>query len=134
MFTYLLSTHVSPNINSKIKDNNIAVVEVGMHTATQCIMAARAGFQAHCIEPSPVSFQRVQDDLTRETDVGVTDRITLYNVAAGSNADSGKSIPFISTGGTGDHAGTLDMWSMKEFNTSLPAKTTKKTQTIIQVP
>lgn len=87
----------------------IAVVEVGMHRAKQCVEAAKAGFQAHCIEPSPKSYKRVQVSV-QEQPQDVKGRVHLYNVAAGSEE---TVVPFVSSGGTGDHVGKLDMWKME---------------------
>ena len=54
---------------------HLAVVEVGMHRARQCIKAAQ-NFETHCIEPSPVNFQHCKQDV-RKTTQEVQDQIHL---------------------------------------------------------
>jgi FkbM family methyltransferase len=85
-------------------------VEVGMHRAIQCLQAATAGFQAHCVEPSPVSFRRVRTRVS-EASEAVQNRVHLYKAAAGP--DSNTKVEFTGAGGTGDHVGDFDMWNMK---------------------
>ncbi|GAX27891.1 hypothetical protein FisN_21Hh241 [Fistulifera solaris] len=87
------------------------VMEVGMHRAIQCMNAAKAGFHAHCVEPSPNSFQRVQNAVLKAP-ADVQERIHLYQVAASSSSEG--TVPFTSSGGTGDHVGGHDMWAMEE--------------------
>lgn len=94
-----------------LKQSPGIVMEVGMHRAIQCMNAAKAGFQTHCVEPSPNSFQRVQGAVVRAPP-DVQKRIHLYQVAAGSNSDG--TVPFTSSGGTGDHVGEHDMWAMAD--------------------
>ena len=54
----------SSSSTSRHRDNTtIIVMEVGMHTARQCIQAARLGLIVHCVEPSPKSFARVQSSV-----------------------------------------------------------------------
>jgi len=98
-------------------------MEVGMHRAVQCLQAATAGLQAHCVEPSPTSFARVQDGVSKVVKE-VQDRVTLYQVAAGATQGT---VEFTSTGGTGDHVGAHDMWSMEKTSTDARV-------TIVQVP
>jgi FkbM family methyltransferase len=87
------------------------VMEVGMHRAVQCLQAASAGLEAHCVEPSPASFTRVKAAV-RTAKQETKNRVHLYQVAAGER--SGGTIPFVSSGGTGDHVGQHDMWKMEE--------------------
>ena len=101
------------------------VMEVGMHRAIQCLQAARAGLQAHCVEPSPTSFQRVKGGV-RRAPKEVQDRVQLYNVAAGGTSEG--TVPFRGAGGTGDHVGDFDMWNMKAG--SSPQDSTR----MVQVP
>lgn len=82
-------------------------MEIGMHKATQCLQAAQGGLQAHCVEPSPNSFARVQRGVEKAAE-DVQQRVHLYpNVASD---ESGKEIEFMGKGGTGDHVGA---WSSK---------------------
>jgi FkbM family methyltransferase len=93
------------------KDGMVGVVmEVGVYRATQCIEAAETGFQTHCVEPSPISFPLIQEDVSK-TSTDVQSRIYLYNVAAGPV--SGLTVPFVVSGDTGDHVGDFDMWNME---------------------
>ena len=73
-----------------------------MHRPAQCVEAAKGGLEAHCLEPSPISFQRVQSGV-RQVESSVQERIHLYNKAAGDKSEG--SVPFFVTGGTGDHVG-----------------------------
>lgn len=113
------------NLQKKSK-TPIAVMEVGVHRATQCMHAAKSGLQAHCVEPSPKSFQRIQNAV-RQAPTDVSSRINLYNVAAGPSSEG--SVAFTSTGGTGDHVGKHDMWRMEQE--TLPDD---KSSTIINIP
>ena len=110
---------------SKNKNPGV-VMEVGMHRAVQCLQAAKAGLQAHCVEPSPTSFQRVQGAVKRASKEA-QDRVHLYNVAAGETSEG--TVPFKGTGGTGDHVGDFDMWNMKAG-----ASTQDTKATVVQVP
>ncbi|KAL3924215.1 MAG: hypothetical protein SGILL_001178 [Bacillariaceae sp.] len=107
-----------------------AVIEVGMHNYVQCLQAATEGFQAHCFEPSPSSFQRITNNIGVKTGGSpeLKDRVHLYNVAAGSEE---SSVPFVANGGTGDHVGQVDMWKMETISTS---KELTGNSEIIQVP
>lgn len=94
----------------------LTVIEVGVHNAKQCVMAAREKIHAHCFEPSPRSFQRIRDQIMNNKDVyrdkEVMKHLHLYNVAA-SDA-SGAELEFHTTNGsTGDHVGKIDMFHMK---------------------
>jgi FkbM family methyltransferase len=92
-------------------DGKVGVVmEVGVYRATQCIEAATTGLQTHCVEPSPISFPLIQEDVSK-TPVHVQSRIHLYNIAAGPL--SGLTVPFVVSGDTGDHVGDFDMWNMQ---------------------
>jgi FkbM family methyltransferase len=86
-------------------------MEVGMHRAKQCLQAATAGLQAHCVEPSPTSFQRVANAVAATGDATVQERVHLYQAAAGQTSDA--SVDFVGTGTTGDHVGDFDVWNMK---------------------
>jgi len=129
--------------NGNDDENNLVVIEVGAQSARQCLLAAQAKFHTHCVEPSPKSFKQMQREIYRELEVEAAaaaaaaaaaenvntnnhDRggenseilttssgrfIHLYNAAAGS--ESGKTLDFFTTGGTGDHVGEFDMWNMK---------------------
>jgi FkbM family methyltransferase len=75
------------------------IMEVGMHRATQCVEAAYAGFDAHCFEPSPISYSRVQRGVRNVKNASITDHIHIYNVAAGSKTNA--TISFLNSGSTG---------------------------------
>jgi len=107
------------------------VIEVGVHTPKQCIDAAELGYDTHCFEPSPPSYNRSEQKINNISS-SARDRIHIYNKAVG--ATSGQTIPFHSTGGTGDHVGDYDMWNMKRQFVSQSAQDQKKRGTIVQVP
>mmetsp|Transcript_20819 Transcript_20819/g.34330 ORF Transcript_20819/g.34330 Transcript_20819/m.34330 type:complete len:385 (+) Transcript_20819:104-1258(+) len=116
---------------SEKKEKKQTVIEVGVHSPKQCIDAAERGYDTHCFEPSPPSYTRIErgiDKITSET----RDRIHIYNKAVG--ATSGQTIPFHSTGGTGDHVGEYDMWRMKRRFESQSEQDLKKRGNIVQVP
>ena len=82
-----------------------------MHSARDCVNAAEKGATMHCIEPSPVNFKKINKFMNRNFN-DHKQRINLYNVAAGNT--SGGTLDFTSTGSTGDHVGTGDVWTMEE--------------------
>jgi FkbM family methyltransferase len=88
------------------------VLEVGVHNAHQCVQAGDFGWKMHCVEPSPKSFARVERQVKESTSKATRSRITLHNVAAGPS--SGGKVPFTTNGGTGDHVGDQDMWTMEK--------------------
>lgn len=120
-------------LGSSTATSNMAVVEVGMHRAKQCLQAAKRGFEAHCIEPSPTSFQLISAAIQNVKSQEVKNRIHLYNIAAGSVE---STVPFVASGGTGDHIGKVDMWKMEKMDTASTAATASASskETIIQVP
>jgi hypothetical protein len=92
------------------KGNPVHIMEVGMHSARQCITAANLGLEAHCIEPSPLSVPRIMRAISK-ADVNIQERIRFYQMAAG--ATTGETLKFTSSGGTGDHiGGGIDVWNM----------------------
>ncbi len=99
-------------IKTPIKKEKTTVIEVGVHSPKQCIDAAKRGYDTHCFEPSPLSYSRIERGIGKTTTPETRDRIHIYNQAVG--ATSGQTIPFHSTGGTGDHVGEYDMWRMKK--------------------
>ena len=101
-------------------------MEVGMHSATQCLEAAKAGLEAHCFEPSPTSFDRVKRQVESQAQ-NVRDRVSIYNKAASSTSEG--TVNFKSSGGTGDHVGEFDMWRMKKMTADHDMK-----GDIVQVP
>lgn len=110
------------------------VVEVGMHRAAQCLQAAKMGFEAHCLEPSPRSFQLIERAVRTKATPEVQRRIHLYNIAAGSVE---STVPFVASGGTGDHIGQVNMWKMEKMdstNMQEAAAADTTTGTIVQVP
>jgi len=80
-----------------------------MHTAGQCLEAARSGLQAHCVEPSPNSYNRIHDRIKQSK---VRKNVKFYQRAASDR--SGLDLQFLSDGGTGDHigGGAYDVWNM----------------------
>ena len=85
--------------------DHLRAFEVGAQSSTQSLIAARAGFHAYCIEPSPKSFDRIYNQVVNEVskDTNLAQYIHLFQVAAGS-ASNGE-LNFRTTGGTGDHVG-----------------------------
>ena len=85
-------------------------MEVGMHTASQCLRQAHGNMQAHCVEPSPASIPRIRKqimDAPKEN----RRKVKLYQLAASDR--SGMDLEFHSEGGTGDHiGGDIDFWKM----------------------
>jgi len=106
----LLTEGAAANIHNGKSDAPV-VVEVGVHKARQCLQAAELGWTTHCVEPSPKSFSRVKYQLSQASK-DIQSRVFLHNVAAGPT--SGGIIPFTASGGTGDHAGAHDMWTMEQ--------------------
>jgi len=95
----------------------VVAMEVGMFDYDQCYFAAYVGMHAHCVEPSPMNYKRVVDQIdsssknhTSSKVSAALERISTYNMAAG-NA-TGATIPFFGNGGTGDHIGEFDAWNM----------------------
>jgi Methyltransferase FkbM domain len=132
-----LSSSAANDRNSNQQHHNhILIMEVGMHTARQCIQAAQLGLSVHCIEPSPKSFARVQSSVStflssQQQEQEPKNRkhsIHLYNMAASS--ESGHEIPFVGSGGTGDHVGEYDMWNMQPGKPNDPALMAKQGDTI----
>ena len=116
-------------------NEEIVIIEVGMHTARQCRQAAQYGFSVHCLEPSPMSFARIQSQVQQNQPgqehqtAKKNDNIHLYNMAASS--ESGHSIPFTASGSTGDHVGDYDMWNMQRAPPVDPLLQAKQGETII---
>ena len=97
-------------------------MEVGMYRALQCLNAAIAGHQAHCVEPSHINFARVKARVRRANDQ-VKSRMHLYHAAAGSV--TGRVLEFHSGGGTGDRVGHVDVWHMEQNPKEEPTKMTQ---------
>ena len=107
-----------------IHGNPMHIMEVGMHSVKQCIGAAKLGFEAHCVEPSPQSIPRIMQAILK-ADIGTQERIRLYQMAAGEK--SGDTLKFTSSGGTGDHVGgNIDVWNM----TRLPSTSASTNQVV----
>ena len=89
----------------------LVVLEVGVHDAEQCLMAARNDFEAHCVEPSPVNFRRCQKRV-RRAPPSERERVHLHNVAAGNT--TGAMVDFTAKGSTGDSVGGegRNKWTM----------------------
>ena len=98
------------------KDTPIHIMEVGMHTATQCLQAAEHNLQAHCVEPSPGSYDRIIK-IIKIAPKESQEKTRFYQLAASDT--SGLDLPFSSGGGTGDHVGGgLDVWKMTKLKGS----------------
>eukprot|EP00586_Coscinodiscus_wailesii_P017364 CAMPEP_0172492868 /NCGR_PEP_ID=MMETSP1066-20121228/24126_1 /TAXON_ID=671091 /ORGANISM="Coscinodiscus wailesii, Strain CCMP2513" /LENGTH=296 /DNA_ID=CAMNT_0013262715 /DNA_START=120 /DNA_END=1010 /DNA_ORIENTATION=- len=99
-----------------MKNNNkkspLVAMEVGMHSAKQCLEAAEDGFEVHCVEPSPMNFERVVKGVNAVSS-NIRERVHLYNRAASGVSD--VVLDFQAAGGTGDHVGKYDMWKMVEL-------------------
>jgi FkbM family methyltransferase len=104
-------------LSSSSSSSSYAVVEVGVYAARQCLQAARAGFQTHCIEPSPKSFDRIKKQVDRQSN-DIQQLVHLYNVAAGGPEES--IVPFVNAGQTGDHVGFVDYKTMKKLDKPKP--------------
>jgi FkbM family methyltransferase len=111
-------------------ENSGIVIEVGVHKALQCLQAAQFGWKTHCVEPSPKSFSRVKSRVNQKGFEAARKQITLHNVAAGSS--SGGTVPFTAVGGTGDHVGDINMWTMEK--TAADTKTKTESGELIEVP
>eukprot|EP00551_Chaetoceros_affinis_P016969 CAMPEP_0203687528 /NCGR_PEP_ID=MMETSP0091-20130426/559_1 /ASSEMBLY_ACC=CAM_ASM_001089 /TAXON_ID=426623 /ORGANISM="Chaetoceros affinis, Strain CCMP159" /LENGTH=396 /DNA_ID=CAMNT_0050556905 /DNA_START=31 /DNA_END=1221 /DNA_ORIENTATION=- len=113
--------------------DHLRAFEVGAHSSDQTLIAARAGFHAYCVEPSPKSFDRIYkqvlDAVTK--DQSLASYVHLFQVAAGSTSEG--EVDFRTMGGTGDHVGEFDMWNMKAGN---PPKEfgEKKIGQVVKVP
>ena len=91
---------------------HLVVVEVGAQNEKQSLMAVKAKFHVHCVEPSPSSFENIKRNIMEalkddsDGDNNETKKyVHLYNVAAGSESD--QMLDFYATGGTGDHVGKI---------------------------
>jgi FkbM family methyltransferase len=84
----------------------------------------------HCIEPSPISYDRVRTAVEELPDT-VQGCIHLHNVAIGDRDDI--TVPFISSGTTGDHVGMVDMFGMWKME-SIPDDGLDTKGSIINVP
>ena len=107
------------NKGVKIMEKNgykehLTIFEVGAQKAKQSLDAAKKLFHAHLIEPSPISFQKIERQVRNVVNNNpvLGEFIHLYNVAAG--AESGSMLDFHTTGGTGDHIGEYNVWEMKK--------------------
>ena len=91
--------------------NQVNFMEVGVHTPNQCNAAASANMISHCIEPSPMSRDRIENGINRLAEE-YRKNIRFYQLA-GSDT-SGLNLEFFSGGGTGDHVGGggVDMFTM----------------------
>ena len=99
------------------KDTPVHIMEVGMHSdSTQCLQAAKQNLQAHCVEPSPGSYNRIIKGIKRASKES-QEKTRFYQLAASDT--SGLDLPFSSVGGTGDHVGGgLDVWKMTKLKGS----------------
>jgi len=98
----------------KENDNvEINVMEVGMHSASQCIQSATLDLQSFCVEPSPNSLARIMQSFQKASPL-TRRNIRFYQMAAGSS--TGVELDFSSSGGTGDHVGgAIDVWKMEKL-------------------
>jgi FkbM family methyltransferase len=100
-------------------------MEVGMYRANQCLAAARAGFEVHCVEPSPNSFAHIQYTVSKK-EQKLQNRVHLYNAAAGDV--SGTNVFFEAGGGTGDSVRPFS-GNDTEFDSSI-----KNKSNLVKVP
>eukprot|EP00574_Skeletonema_japonicum_P014105 CAMPEP_0201726376 /NCGR_PEP_ID=MMETSP0593-20130828/9412_1 /ASSEMBLY_ACC=CAM_ASM_000672 /TAXON_ID=267983 /ORGANISM="Skeletonema japonicum, Strain CCMP2506" /LENGTH=416 /DNA_ID=CAMNT_0048217851 /DNA_START=32 /DNA_END=1283 /DNA_ORIENTATION=- len=121
----------SSSSKKKEQKKKQTVIEVGVHSPKQCINAAELGYDTHCFEPSPPSYTRIERGV-HKTPPKTRDLVHIYNTAVGDT--SGQTIPFHSTGGTGDHVGDVDMWQMKRQFVSRSDVDRRKRGTVVQVP
>ena len=100
-------------------------MEVGMHRAAQCLEIAQSGLDAHCLEPSPSSFERIRNRVAGHP---LKAKIHLHQAAA---SDKDGEIRFSGSGGTGDHVGpALDIWNMR----AAPPPTNEDSAGAVSVP
>ena len=93
-------------LEQKRLSKNTIVMEVGMNRAVSCLQAAQAGFEAHCFEPSPASYQVCLVEVKRyerqqKDGRNITGRVHIYNAAAGSKSNG--TIHFLRSKSTGAH-------------------------------
>lgn len=101
------------NENSNITTN---LMEVGMHSANQCLKIANNDLQAYCVEPSPNSQNRIMRKFGK-TDKSVLKNVRYFQMAASN--ETGKDLDFSSGGGTGDHVGSsIDIWTMTKISSN----------------
>ena len=116
----------SSSSSSSNKKKPLIVIEVGANTAQQSIQAAQHGFEAHCVEPSPVAYEKMIKEVEKEPD-DVKAKVFVYNKAAGDTKEG--YLDFVASGGTGDHVGQFDMWNMvkgMEMEKDLPQEKQNK--------
>ena len=53
------------------------IMEVGIHSATQCLQTAEKDLQAHCAEPSPGLIHRINKKI-RRTQESVRQKVKFY--------------------------------------------------------
>ena len=113
-------------IRSENNGGDVNIMEVGMHSPKQCLMAAEAGLQSYCVEPSPNSLGRIMKGFDAAAD-STKKNIRFYQMAAGSS--TGIDLEFSSSGGTGDHVGgAIDIWHMEKLaDAQQPAHESKVT-------
>ncbi len=99
------------NTTSSLSVPLLHVMEVGMHSANQCLAAAARNLHAHCVEPSPSSFRRINRKVKKQA-YGINKNVRFYQMAASDK--TGLDLEFTSEGGTGDHVGGggVNMWTM----------------------
>mmetsp|Transcript_15028 Transcript_15028/g.22533 ORF Transcript_15028/g.22533 Transcript_15028/m.22533 type:complete len:355 (+) Transcript_15028:1023-2087(+) len=121
---FILSISTSTSTSTNAKNKPLVFMEVGMHSSTQCLQAARVGLQAHCVEPSPSSFKRI-DSRIRNSAKEVRRNVKFYQLAA--STQTGLDLEFMSGGGTGDHVGGggYDVWTMTKREASASVSTSK---------
>lgn len=91
---------------SEASRKSMAVFEIGSFDSRQCGEAANAGyFIVICVEPSPSSFARLDEGLSRLNGGTWPENIVALQVAM-SSQDSQPELEMNSIGGTGDHLGS----------------------------
>lgn len=101
---------------------HLVVFEVGAQLPKQSLIAAAAQFHTYCIEPSPISFEKIHSIVSNKVkgDPSIGEFIHLYNVAAADK--SGQMLDFRTSGGTGDGVGKYFQHSFTNISWQLSSK------------
>lgn len=86
----------SSSLSDGTKKKKQVVIEVGVHSPKQCINAAELGYDTHCFEPSPKSFNRVENGVKK---LFLTRGIVSIFIMRQLGRHLGKLYPFIRLGG-----------------------------------
>ena len=125
------STKDNNNNNNSTSTQRLIALEVGVHRPRQCLQAARAGFQAVCVEPSPKNFPICQQSVNQQSPE-IKERVHLHQKVASST--TGEMLEFLGAGSTGDHVGSVDVWNMKVQEPQADTDSATKDPNMVQVP